>query len=281
MKKIIFLLAPLLLLSCNSNPNYLRNLANAQKLFELHAAEDLEGQKALVSKEIKSIPPLYGSEPMDYNAYIQMLEGYHQAFDNIKYTAEVWLPGTDDQGKLDGSVRTYGNWTGTHAVTGKELNLNGYWYFNFDENGLVTEQGDFFDAGGMISAVYDVNHQDEIINIVNMSTNKSAADVEAFTEAYQNVVNRNEETSLSFRFMKAGKNKVTLIERYKNSNAVLLHVKNISPGGPIAKDFEAFTETFNINSMTLYGNVSEELKTALAPFQIKTNYISVIAGYSR
>jgi hypothetical protein len=52
--------------------------------------------------------------------------------------------------------------------------------------------------GGMISAVYDVNHQDEIINIVNMSTKKSAADVEAFTKAYQNVVNRNEETSLSF-----------------------------------------------------------------------------------
>jgi hypothetical protein len=145
----------------------------------------------------------------------------------------------------------------------------------------VTEQGDFFDAGGMISAVYDVNHQDEIINIVNMSTKKSAADVEAFTDAYQNVVNRNEETSLSFRFMKAGKNKVTLIERYKNSEAVLLHVKNISPGGPIAKDFEAFTETFNINSMTLYGNVSDELKDALAPFQIKTNYVSVIAGYSR
>jgi hypothetical protein len=114
-----------------------------------------------------------------------------------------------------------------------------------------------------------------------MSTKKSAADVEAFTKDYQNVVNRNEETSLSFRFMKAGKNKVTLIERYKNSKAVLLHVKNISPGGLIAKDFEAFSETFNINSMTMYGNVSDELKDALAPFQIKTNYVSVIAGYSR
>ena len=117
---------------------------------------------------------------MDYNAYTDA-RGYHQAFDNIKYTAEVWCFELTIKESLT-EVRTYGNWTGTHAVTGKELNLNGYWYFNFDENGLVTEQGDFFDAGGMISAVYDVNHQDEIINIVNMSTNKSAADVEAFTE---------------------------------------------------------------------------------------------------
>ena len=283
MKKLILLFVGILFVSCDSNPNYEKNLATAKKLFELHGEEKIDEQLALVSKDMKIYTTLYDSnEPGDYDAYAAMLKGYQDTFEDIVYTPQAWLPGVDTLTlKPDGSVRTYGKWTGKNSITGKELDLNGYWYFNFDENGLVTEQGDFFDAGGMISAVYDVNHQDEIINIVNMSTNKSAADVEAFTEAYQNVVNRNEETSLSFRFMKAGKNKVTLIERYKNSEAVLLHVKNISPGGPIAKDFEAFTETFNINSMTLYGNVSDELKEALAPFQIKTNYVSVIAGYSR
>ena len=35
-----------------------------------------------------------------------MLKGYHAAFDNIKYTANNWLPGTSPEGKLDGSVRT-------------------------------------------------------------------------------------------------------------------------------------------------------------------------------
>ena len=281
MKKLILFLTPIILLSCNSNPDYKRNLANAQKLFELHGQEDLDAQISLVSKDIKSIPPLYGSKPMGYDSYIQMLKGYHEAFDNIKYTAEVWLPGTDDNGNFDGSVRTYGNWTGTNVATGKELNLNGYWYFNFDKNGLVTEQGDFFDAGGMFNAVYDVNHPDEIMNVVNMTVKKSAAEVENFVAKYQNLVNRLEPNSLSFKFTKTGKNEVTLIERYTNSDALITHIKNISPDGAIAKDFEEFQDTFKINYITLYGDSSDKLKAAIAPFQIKTSYVPLIAGYSR
>ena len=86
-----------------------------------------------------------------------MLNGYHAAFDNVKYTANIWLPGTDSLGNLDGSVRTYGNWTGVNVATGKELNLHGYWYMNFDEDGKVIGQGDYFDFGGMINAVYPKN----------------------------------------------------------------------------------------------------------------------------
>ena len=82
-------------------------------------------------------------------------------------------------------------------------------------------------------------------------------------------------------FSKSGKNKVTLIERYINSEAVLLHIKNISPGGKISKDFEEFQKVFIINNMTLYGNVSNDLKKAIEPFNIKTKYVPVIAGYSR
>ena len=33
--------------------------------------------------------------------------------------------------------------------------------------------------------------------------------------------------------------------------------------------------------MTLYGNVPDELKKAIAPFKIKTKYVPVISGYSR
>ena len=89
-----------------------------------------------------------------YDQYVAMLKGYHAAFDNIKYTAENWLPGTSEDGSLDGSVRTYGTWTGTNVSTGKELNLKGYWYMNFDDEGKIIAQGDFFDFGGMMDAVY-------------------------------------------------------------------------------------------------------------------------------
>ena len=138
----------------NSNPDYAKNLATAKKHFKLHEEENLEGQLAQISKDIESNTSAYGSETANYDQYVAMLKGYHAAFDNIKYTANNWLPGTSPEGKLDGSVRTYGTWTGVNVATGKELNLKGYWYMNFDEEGKIVAQGDFFDFGGMIDAVY-------------------------------------------------------------------------------------------------------------------------------
>ena len=157
MKNLIFVISVMFIYGCNTNPNYERNLATAKKLFELHGKEDIDGQLALISDKIQSNSSMYGSETAGYDQYVNMLKGYHAAFDNIKYTANIWLPGTDSLGNLDGSVRTYGNWTGVNVATGKELNLHGYWYMNFDEDGKVIGQGDYFDFGGMINAVYPLS----------------------------------------------------------------------------------------------------------------------------
>ena len=159
MKTILFLISlALCVVSCSDpNPKYEKNLATAKKLFKLHGEENLDEQLKLVSRDIKIEPPFYGSEIVGYAAYSSLLKGYHDAFENINYTAQVWLPGTDSIGVLNGSVRTYGQWTGVQTVTGKQLNLKGYWYFSFDDQGLINGQGDFFDAGGMLDAVYSKN----------------------------------------------------------------------------------------------------------------------------
>jgi len=158
MKKLLLLFsAAIIFVSCNSNPDYEKNLATAVSFFELHGVEDLDAQLELVSKEIESESSRYGSEMVGYDQFVEMLKGYHDAFDNIKYTAQNWLPGTNEEGQLDGSVRTYGTWTGTNVITGKELDLKGYWYMNFDDQGKIVAQGDFFDFGGMFNAVYPKN----------------------------------------------------------------------------------------------------------------------------
>ena len=155
MKNFVLIFAALIFVSCGSVSNYEKNLATAKKLFELHGEENLEEQLTLVSKDIKIYTPMYGSTgPLGYDAYVAMLKGYQDTFEDVKYTAQVWLPGVDTVSlKPDGSVRTYGTWTGKNSITGKELNLSGYWYFNFDNNGKIVAQGDFFDYGGMMQAV--------------------------------------------------------------------------------------------------------------------------------
>jgi quinol monooxygenase YgiN len=160
MKKIFSLfMATIFVTSCmqQQHPDYAKNLETAKKMFALHEVEDYDGQAALISKDIIAETSMYGSEKMGYDQFMANIKGYHMAFDNVKYTPEVWLPGCDTLGNLNGSVRTYGVWTGTQVQTKKELSLKGYWYFGFDEDGLINAQGDFFDFGGMLDAVYPKN----------------------------------------------------------------------------------------------------------------------------
>ena len=48
----------------------------------------------------------------------------------------------------DGSVRTYGTWTGNVAETGKEFALKSYHAMAF-KDGLLIQGGDYFDFGGI------------------------------------------------------------------------------------------------------------------------------------
>ena len=283
MKKIFVLtFLSVLLYSCTSNAykaEFEKNTETVKAYFKLHEEENAAAMFDYLHPDMEWHLPVYGMEMGGIEEVKAAILGYQSEFDNLNFTANYWLPGVNTEtGIPDGSTRVYGTWKATHTKTGKEVNLSVYHSFEFKE-GKIFRGGDWFDLGGMMNTV--TNHEDEIINIVNMTTNVSDSEVEAFSQKYQAAVNNLEPTSLSFRFSKTGKNKVTLIERYINSEAVLNHIKNISPGGEISKDFEAFQQVFTINNMTLYGNVSNELKEAIAPFKIRTTYVPVVAGYSR
>ena len=74
--------------------------------------------------------------------------------DNIKYEAENFLPGVDPETSLpNGSVRTYGTWTGVSTTSGKSFEAKFYHYMTFDENGLIINGGDYGDATGIMVAV--------------------------------------------------------------------------------------------------------------------------------
>ena len=72
MRKLLIVASIFLFYGCNTNPNYEKNLATAKKLFELHGDIDL-GKKALISDKIQSNSSMYGSETVDYDQYVSML----------------------------------------------------------------------------------------------------------------------------------------------------------------------------------------------------------------
>ena len=81
------------------------------------------------------------------------MKGWHDAMEDVNYTAENWLPGVSpENGMSDGSVRSYGKWTGVHTATGKSWELVTYHTWDF-KDGLIISGGDYFDASGFVASL--------------------------------------------------------------------------------------------------------------------------------
>ena len=64
------------------------------------------------------------------------------AMEDITWEAENYLPGVDPEtGLPNGSVRTYGYWSGTNTASGKSFKALWYHYLTFDENGSLASLG--------------------------------------------------------------------------------------------------------------------------------------------
>ena len=123
---------------------------------------------------------------------------------------------------------------------------------------------------------------DEIIFVVEMDSNegKTIEEITEFSKFYTNAIDANEPNSLGWGFYESG-DKVILIERYLDGNAMMQHGKNISEGGPLETEFIQFMEHFTINKIDVYGNASDELKEFVKPFGLPFYFHDAYAKFSR
>ena len=118
--------------------------------------------------------------------------------------------------------------------------------------------------------------------VVTMNINgKTEEQVDTFSEFYQQLVDGNESTTLGWQFFRGPDSKIYLIERYKNADAALQHITNISPGGIAENEFKEFSDHFSIEMILIHGDVSEGLEEALGAIGLPVELRKPIAGYSR
>ena len=145
--------------SCNTqvdnNPNYASNLEVAKSFMTAHGTEDIDAQTEMLHEDLLWQPPAYGAKQYGKSEHIEALSMYQTLFDNILYTPDNWLPGVlAETRELDGSVRTYGTWTGTPTETGKPFSLHSYHTLDFVD-GKISAGGDYFDLGGFFTSFQD------------------------------------------------------------------------------------------------------------------------------
>jgi len=123
---------------------------------------------------------------------------------------------------------------------------------------------------------------DELIFVVEMDSNegKTVEEIEKFSQYYTNAIDSNEPNSLGWGFYESG-NKIILIERYLNGDAMMQHGKNVSEGGVLETQFIKFMDHFTINKIDVYGNASDELKEFVEPFGLPFYFHNAYAKFSR
>ena len=133
----------------------------------------------------------------------------------------------------------------------------------------------------MISAnAWSEDYENEIIFYQEFSPLKNEQETAKFAEYYQSIVNKNEPDTLGWKFFKAD-DKVVEILRWKDSQAIVRHLENVSKGGIFEDDFKSFNEHFAIESIKVYGNVDADVKKMLMDFGLPFEFYPLIAGYSR
>ncbi len=140
-----------------------KKVAVVRAFYQAHCDEDLQAQTAMLSDTLKWSPPNFnGNQWMGKADLLAALKGYHDDFENIKYTEGIVMPDSTVNGFWSGSVfpqananssanviRVYGTWSATHTESGKEIGVKFFNLSTVNEDGKIVRTSDYFDVNGL------------------------------------------------------------------------------------------------------------------------------------
>ena len=126
--------------------------------------------------------------------------------------------------------------------------------------------------------VLDNSDSDELTFILELNTkNNSPEDVEEFTMYLSDFIVNREPSTVYGYYMSEDGNKVTLIERYNNSQDGIQHGIDFING----PNFDKFFEIFEIEKFITIGSATDEFKDFALTNGFDIEYRESIGGYVR
>ena len=130
-----------------------KNKAIADKTFNLFIAKDLDGMMDMHTEDL-IWSPANTTDSLSKDAFREGMMGWMSEFDQFEFVDRQYYPGVDDNFVPNGSVRTYGTWIGTHK-SGKQTITKYYSVLEFNEEGKITADLEYFDLGGVWDQLED------------------------------------------------------------------------------------------------------------------------------
>ena len=135
MKKLLAIALFSIFVSCTPgmHPEYEQNTETVKAFLKLQGEEtDVNAQMALIHEDLEWQPAFHGSVPIGKEDFKAYLLNWQDVMEETVYTPRNYLPGVlADTGLQDGSVRSYGKWTGVHSATGKKVGVNSLSHLGF------------------------------------------------------------------------------------------------------------------------------------------------------
>jgi predicted ester cyclase len=284
MKHLLFICVCLLAISC-SQP-YAKVDINDEKsiiinkIFEEVSAERIDYLNEVFSDDMKMV----NSKEVSFNKkeFIAGIEEMFDLFEDITFeSVDGDANGSEietnhySNGKIWSSI--WNNFSATGKYTGQKVKFPFHISYQW-ENDKIIEEFQFFDMYHFekeANAKSSKNLTNEKVGfILELSVNKgyTLANVKALLEDLTTFMRKNEPDAYDYGYyISQNSKKITLIEKYKNSEAAILHADNFENG----PNMKPFLDTFTINSFILIGNSSEELKNRIKAYGVEPR---VLAG---
>ena len=287
MKKTILLFSLIIFSSCNQSGSRIEvsdeKSKIIQKIFDEVAAERIDYLEDVFSSEMKMVNSK--NEEFNKNQFIigikDMLDLFDDiSFDNVNADADGSEIETNyySNGNVWSSI--WNNFSATGKYTGQKVNFPFHISYKWKGDKII-EEYQFFDLMAFeneANARASQNGTNEKVGfVIELSINKGSnvEEVKTLLKQLTEFMRTNEQEAYDYGYYISEDGKrITLIEKYLNSQAAILHADNFEGGS----NMKPFMDSFTIESFVLIGNSSKALQDRIKAYGVKPR--KLIGGWT-
>ena len=287
MKKIILLFSLIIFSSCNQSGSRIEvsdeKSIIIQKIFDEVAAERIDYLEDVFSSEMKMVNSK--NEEFNKNQFIIGIKDMLDLFDDISFeNVNADADGSEietnyySNGNVWSSI--WNNFSATGKYTGQKVNFPFHISYKWKGDKII-EEYQFFDLMAFeneANARASQNGTNEKVGfVIELSINKGSnvEEVKTLLKQLTEFMRTNEQEAYDYGYYISEDGKrITLIEKYLNSQAAILHADNFEGGS----NMKPFMDSFTIESFVLIGNSSKALQDRIKAYGVKPR--KLIGGWT-
>ncbi|MEJ6614087.1 MAG: hypothetical protein QNK64_08080 [Saprospiraceae bacterium] len=155
MKHLLLFSLAAFILSCqapspksNQFDKFNENAASADSTFNLFESGDLDIMSDMYADDM-FWSPANTTDSLSKEQWRSGMQEWHASFDSFSFQDRLYYPSVDEEFVPNGGVRVYGTWSSVHKETGKSTQTKYYAVLEYNEDGKIEGNMEWFDLGGI------------------------------------------------------------------------------------------------------------------------------------